>query len=90
MANLRYYYSDSISDFLVREPDIIVGRLTVSSPHDVDNETKSSWIDEIAVMKSLLYGYSGRGSVYFEYSIPRMGRRVDIVLIINEQIYEMR
>ena len=87
MANLRYYYSDSISDFLVREPDIIVGRLTVSSPHDVDNETKSSWIDEIAVMKSLLYGYSGRGSVYFEYSIPRMGRRVDIVLIINGIVF---
>ena len=83
MANLRYYYSDSISDFLSRESDMIVGRLTVASPHDVDNETKSSWIDEIVVMKSFLSTYSGRGSIFFEYSIPRMGRRVDVVLIID-------
>ena len=87
MANQRYYYSDPISDFLSRESDVIVGRLTVASPHDVDNETKSSWIDEIVVMKSFLSTYSGRGSIFFEYSIPRMGRRVDVVLIIDGLVF---
>ena len=66
---------------------MIVGRLTVASPHDVDNETKSSWIDEIEVMKSFLSTYSDRGSVFFEYSIPRMGRRVDIILIIDGLVF---
>lgn len=83
MANLRYYYSDTISDFLDRESDWIVGRLTMASPHVVDNETKSSWQDEIDVMKSILASYKGRGSVFFEYSIPRMGRRVDVVLLVD-------
>ena len=87
MASLRYYYSDSIEDFLDREPDVIVGRMTVASPHDVDNDTKSSWLDEIEVMKSLLTTYRGRGSVFFEYSIPRMGRRVDVVLIIDGLVF---
>ncbi len=87
MASLRYYYSRSISDFLNQEPEEIVGLLTLASPHKVDNETKGSWLDEISVMKSFLHEYSGRGSLFFEYSIPRMGRRVDVILLIDGFVF---
>lgn len=87
MASLRYYYSNSISDFLNQEPEEIVGLLTLASPHKVDNETKGSWLDEISVMKSLLPQYSGRGSLFLEYSIPRMGRRVDVILLIDGFVF---
>ena len=87
MPSLRYYYSDTIQSFLNRDPDDIVGKLTVASPHKVDNDTKSSWLDEIAVLKSLLPKYVGKGSVYFEYNIPRMGRRVDVVLLIDGIVF---
>lgn len=87
MASLRYYYSNSISDFLYQESEEIVGKLTLASPHKVDNETKGSWLDEISVMKSFLPQYSGRGSVFFEYSIPRMGRRVDVILLIDGFVF---
>ena len=50
MASLRYYYSNTISDFLNQESEEIVGKLTLASPHKVDNETKGSWLDEISVM----------------------------------------
>lgn len=87
MASLRYYYSNAISDFLNQESEEIIGKLTLASPHKVDNETKGSWLDEISVMKSILPQYSGRGSVFFEYSIPRMGRRVDIILLIDGLVF---
>ena len=87
MASLRYYYSKSISDFLDQEPEEIVGQLTLASPHKVDNETKGSWLDEISVMKSILPQYSGRGSLFLEYSIPRMGRRVDVILLIDGFVF---
>lgn len=87
MASLRYYYSNTISDFLNQESEEIVGKLTLASPHKVDNETKGSWLDEISVMKSILPQYSGKGSVFFEYSIPRMGRRVDIILLIDGLVF---
>lgn len=87
MASLRYYYSSTISDFLDQESEEIVGKLTLASPHKVDNETKGSWLDEISVMKSVLPQYSGKGSVFFEYSIPRMGRRVDIILLIDGLVF---
>ena len=87
MPSLRYYYYESISGFLNRDPDEIIGKLTVSCPHKVDNETKSSWIDEISVLKSILPNYSGRGSVFLEFSIPRMGKRVDVILLINGIVF---
>jgi len=87
MPMLRYYYSDSISDFLSTESDAIIGRLTRASAHDVNGETLSSWLAEIGVLKSILSQYEKRGSVYFEYSIPRMGHRVDVALLIDGIVF---
>ena len=87
MATQRYYYSDSISDFLSREPEFVIGKMVTASPKDVDVETKNSWLSEIAVMKKVLPKYSGRGSVFFEYNIPRMGRCVDVVLLLDGIIF---
>ena len=37
MATLRYYYSDTISMFLTRSTDEIVGKLTLASQHDIND-----------------------------------------------------
>ena len=39
MATLRYYYSDTISMFLTRSTDEIVGKLTLASQHDTVSYT---------------------------------------------------
>ena len=44
MATLRYYYSDTISMFLTRSTDEIVGKLTLASQHDINDETSNSWV----------------------------------------------
>ena len=65
MPSLRYYYSDSISGFLNREPDDIVGKMTNANPHLLNNDTIASWNDEIKVMKAVLAEYRERGSLFF-------------------------
>lgn len=87
MAARRYYYSNSITDFLSRSINEIVGVLTRASLHDVNDETSKSWVEEIEVMREVLTPYEGRGSVYFEYNIPRMGRRVDVIAVIDGIIF---
>lgn len=74
MAAQRYYYSDSITDFLSRSTNEIVGDLTLASQHDINDETAQSWVEEIDTLREALEAYSGRGSLYFEYNIPRMER----------------
>ena len=83
MAATRYYYSDSIGRFLTRSVNEIVGELTLASQHDINDETSQSWVEEIMTLREALAPYSGHGSIYFEYNIPRMGRRVDVIALID-------
>ena len=83
MAAQRYHYSDTIEDFLNKPSNEIIGKLTLANPHDTNNETTMSWVEEINILKTALADYAGRGSVYFEYNIPRMGRRADVIALID-------
>lgn len=87
MAQQRYFYGASISDFLISTPDEIYGKISINSPHSDNPETKSSWLSEIEVLKPALQPYSGRGSIFMEYNIPRMGRRADVIVLIDGLIF---
>lgn len=87
MATTRYYYSSAISEFIGEEEISIVGKLTGSSQHDINKKTSSSWKEEIKSLKEALKDYSGRGSIYLEYNIPRMGRRVDAIVLIDGIVF---
>lgn len=87
MAALRYYYSDSISDFLKKNTNEIVGNLCLASQHDINDETSQSWVSEIETLRESLSGYANRGSIYLEYNIPRMGRRADVIVLIEDIVF---
>ena len=58
MAARRFYYSDSISAFLNRSVNEIIGELTLASQHDINEETSSSWVEEIDTLKEALAPFS--------------------------------
>jgi hypothetical protein len=88
MAAKRFYYSDSISDFLEKSTTEIIGELTLSSStHDINEETIASWKSEIDILRGSLGEYRGRGSMFFEYNIPRMGRRADVIAVIENVVF---
>ncbi len=81
----RFYYNNSISIFLPQSSDEILGILSRNSQFDVDTTQKDAWLEEIRILKEVLIEF--KGSIFFEYSIPRMGRRIDVVLIIKNVIF---
>lgn len=83
----RYYYSDTITDFLTRSANEIAGYLAYAYTQDINNDTTNSWRVEIETLQKSLVSYASRGSIYFEYNIPRMGRRVDAILLIDELVF---
>ena len=87
MAATRYYYSDTIASFIDRNVNEIIGKLTLASQHDINDETSQSWVEEIYTLKEILQPYQFRGSIYFEYNIPRMGRRADVIVVIDGIIF---
>ena len=87
MVAQRYYYSDTVTDFLSRIENEIVGALTLASQHNINDQTSQSWLEEIETLHEAFAPYKGRGSVYFEYNIPRMGRRVDVIAVIDSIVF---
>lgn len=81
----RYYYSDTISNFLTSSITDILGTLSLNNEFPLELTQKGAWIYEIEILKEVLINI--KGSIYFEYSIPRMGSRIDVVLIIENTIF---
>jgi hypothetical protein len=81
----REYYSDTISDFLKRNNDEILGKLAQGNDFALEQTQRDAWLEEIRILKKVLKPYNG--SIYFEYSIPRMGKRIDVVLVLNSVIF---
>ena len=81
----RSYYSDTIANFLDRSIDEILGLLSHHNEFNLEQTQRDAWIEEIKILKKVLIKSSGQ--IYFEYSIPRMGQRIDVLLIINSIIF---
>jgi hypothetical protein len=82
----RSYYSNTISDFLKDDETRILGELSLHHNHALEDLQKNAWVKQITILKDTLQSYDN-GQIYFEFSIPRMGKRVDNVLIINDLIF---
>lgn len=82
----RAYYTDSIATFLERSSDEIVGVLTRHSI-TVEAPQRDAWYGQIALLKEHLPPFSGRGQIYFEFVLPRLGRRIDTVLLIDHVLF---
>jgi len=81
----REYYSDSISNFLRSSTEQILGILALNNDFSLIQTQRGAWVAEIEILRAVLTPY--KGSIYFEYSIPRMGRRIDAVLLIGPVIF---
>ena len=81
----RSFYSDSIQSFLQSSTEHILGTLSLDNEFSLELTQKDSWVHQILLLKNVLTGFEGK--IFFEYSIPRMGRRIDVVLIIKNVIF---
>jgi hypothetical protein len=84
-SSLRFWYGASIAEFVESNAEKIVGQLTLNSSFDIDRTQAVAWLAQIDFLRSQLKGLSG--SIFFEFNIPRMGRRIDVVLVIGPVIF---
>ena len=82
----RAYYKSNIAAFLVASRDEIFGELAHKHYFTLDITQKNAWIDEITKLKEHLCDFRD-GDIFLEFSIPRMGKRVDVLLIIDGVIF---
>ena len=80
----RFFYNASIPSFLSTSAEKVWADLSLNSRLDDNVLQKDSWAHEIATLQSSLEGFVGE--IFFEYSIPRLGKRADVILLIKDVV----
>ncbi len=83
----RAWYGADIGDFLGSEADHVLGKLALHAGDGHFADQRDAWLAQIALLKLHLIGLDGW--VFFEFNIPRMGRRVDVILVLGSVIFAL-
>ncbi|MCC6908327.1 MAG: DUF2075 domain-containing protein [Phycisphaerales bacterium] len=83
----RAFYSNSIAQFLTQGNDDVLGSLTRSSPFDIDIAQRDAWLAEVEILRNVLTPYRDAGWIAFEFAVPRVGRRIDALVIIRHTLF---
>lgn len=69
-------------------PKVLLGTF-ISNYHGCSiTTTNEAWLSEIEIMQNvLLLWRDENGHVIFEYDIPRLGKRIDVVLLLRGLIF---
>ena len=82
----RAYYTDTIQNFLTEPETNILGLLTLNhSNRSLEDLQINAWRKQIQILKNQLQRFSGK--IYFEFAIPRMGKRVDNIVIVDDSAF---
>ena len=85
---MRYLYSDVFGNFLRKDSESIFGELVDNYHGEIIGTTKEAWKGEIALLKKVLVPWSNENAqIIFEYNIPRLGKRIDVVLLLRGLIF---
>ncbi len=88
MTSSRCLYHKSFQSFLSEENYSILGTLCDNYHGEALTTTIEAWKEEIIIMKDLISHFSyEKGQIVFEYDIPRLGKRIDVVLLFKGLIF---
>lgn len=84
----RCLYNSSFRTFLNTDDNAIFGLLCDNYHGEALTTTREAWKSEITIMKNVLSDYADKnGEIIFEYDIPRLGKRVDVVLLLEGIVF---
>ncbi|MGD9707696.1 MAG: DUF2075 domain-containing protein [Candidatus Delongbacteria bacterium] len=82
---LNYYFKDTIRSFINKSTEEIIGQISLANQFGSMLTQNKSWESQIPILKEALQPFEG--VIFFEFSIPRMGKRVDVILIIENVVF---
>lgn len=83
----RAYYAASIGEFRAESEDTILGRLAAASSFAIEPTQRDAWMAQISIMRTALARAPERGLIAFEFAVPRMGKRIDVLVVHGAAVY---
>ena len=86
-SNRCLYHAD-FATFIDSDPKLIYASLDDKYNGTEQTTTRDAWKGEIAILqKALLPWKDEDAEIIFEYNIPRLGKRIDVVLLLRGMIF---
>lgn len=84
-----WFYADSLDGFRSASPEQILGELAKHAGGGIELDQNNAWQQQIEILKNidLPADIQHSSKIYFEYTIPRLGRRVDVLLLIQHVLF---
>jgi len=83
--SLRYWYGAAVAEFLKESPEAILGQLAANCSFQLIPVQRDAWLDQIELLRTCLHDMGG--TLFLEFNIPRMGRRIDAVIILGPAVF---
>ncbi len=84
----RFFYKATLPQFINASKEQIFGQIASMDKGDSVAEQKFAWSEEIEIMKQVLAPWQNEyAEIIFEYSIPRLGKRIDVVLLLRGIVF---
>ena len=84
----RCLYNSPINAFLASDAKSLLGTFGINYHGDILTTTNEAWVGEIDIMQETLRPWKDEpGHIIFEYDIPRLGKRIDVVLLLRGIIF---
>lgn len=85
----RWMYGEQLDRFLQRDTASILGILLDQSSGNVDVTQRFAWKEQIDILQAVEWpeNYNRGARIYFEFSVPRLGRRADVVLLVGHVLF---
>lgn len=86
--NPRCLYNDSFESFLHKDANSIFGVVCDNYHGEALTTTREAWKSEIKIMQNVISNLNDtNGNIIFEYDIPRLGKRIDVVLLYRGIVF---
>lgn len=84
----KAYYCNSIPGFIKDPSSSIVGQL-VRHSFEINKEQSDAWDKQIHDLQTRLEACHMQGDIIFEYDIVRLGKRIDVILLIRHMVFSL-
>lgn len=84
----KAYYCNSIPGFIKDDALSIIGQL-VRHSFEVNKDQSEAWSSQIEQLQNRLRSAGMEGDIIFEYDIVRLGKRIDVILLIRHMVFSL-
>lgn len=84
----RCLYQANFKTFIDSDPNSIFGQINYAYHGSILTTTDEAWMEEIKLLQKVLLPWKDeKAEIIFEYDIPRLGKRIDVVLLLRGIIF---